>query len=809
MFGILESVATPRAGVYSSYEDLIENLNERMEKEGYKIVKSRSHRAYVGGADVPNNGIIRCDLVCNRGGRAYKSEATLRKTTTKKTGCPWKAKAVHRKTLGGWVLTVACDQHNHEPGTPEPPSPEPSDGEDEDAEDSGPELPALGPDTSAAISVAGVSEAAVRLTGDTFNQYKRDYRKLSPTDRMQLLSNMQMRIAAIYAIQNEDAQRQRRLEIQERRHREIDTAQGRPQQSRTSNTYKRQRLSAVEDLEYDEMVQQSAKRPGWQRRSAAEDPNYGQMLMQSERRQLRERHSQAAPEPQMQDTATQTSRREELERSRVQQDVTAVPGPEGSFKARFVDPDGNQQALVEVPLADASEKNLSLLLNTLLAREKEDFIPYRFRIHIPDSDIIVDQYPSDLLQLLRSHGIENPFETTVTLSAEPQAVFKVKAVTRMSHRIPAHGEAILAAQFPPQTSSLLATGSGDNTARIMDTDTGTPKYTLSGHKGWVLCVAWSPDGRRLATGSMDKTVRLWDPVTGKAISGGTLSGHAKWVTNMAWEPYHLWRDGTPRLASASKDSTVRVWMVDNGTTEHVLSGHKSSVSCVKWGGTGNIYTASHDKTVKVWNAELGTLLHTLSSHAHWVNHLALSTEFALRTSYFDHTPTPATEQEKRAKAKERFEKAAKIQGKVAERLVSASDDFTMYLWDPSQGTKPVARMLGHQKQVNHVTFSPDGSLIASSGWDNHTKLWNARDGKFINTLRGHVAPVYQCAFSADSRLLVTASKDTTLKVWSMATHKLAADLPGHQDEVYAVDWSPDGKKVGSGGKDKAVRLWCN
>ncbi|EGX90427.1 WD repeat protein [Cordyceps militaris CM01] len=502
-------------------------------------------------------------------------------------------------------------------------------------------------------------------------------------------------------------------------------------------------------------------------------------------------------------------RREGLERSRVQQDVSAASGPDGSFKARFVDPDGNQQALVEVPLADASEKNLSLLLNTLLAREKEDFVPYRFRIHIPDSDIIVDQYPTDLLQFLRSHGIENPFETTVTLSAEPQAVFKVKAVTRMSHRIPAHGEAILAAQFPPQTSSLLATGSGDNTARIMDTDTGTPKYTLSGHKGWVLCVAWSPDGRRLATGSMDKTVRLWDPVTGKAVSGGPLSGHAKWVTNIAWEPYHLWRDGTPRLASASKDSTVRVWIVDGGTTEHVLSGHKSSVSCVKWGGTGSIYTASHDKTVKIWNAELGTLLHTLSSHAHWVNHLALSTEFALRTAYFDHTPTPATEEEKRAKAKERFEKAARIQGKVAERLVSASDDFTMYLWDPSQGTKPVARMLGHQKQVNHVTFSPDGSLIASSGWDNHTKLWNARDGKFINTLRGHVAPVYQCAFSADSRLLVTASKDTTLKVWSMATHKLAADLPGHQDEVYAVDWSPDGKKVGSGGKDKAVRLWCN
>jgi ribosome assembly protein 4 len=97
----------------------------------------------------------------------------------------------------------------------------------------------------------------------------------------------------------------------------------------------------------------------------------------------------------------------------------------------------------------------------------------------------------------------------------------------------------------------------------------------------------------------------------------------------------------------------------------------------------------------------------------------------------------------------------------------------MYLWEVAKGTKPIARMLGHQKQVNHVTFSPDGLLIASSGFDNHTKCWNARDGKFISTLRGHVAPVYQCAFSPDSRLLVTASKDATLKVWDMRTHKLS------------------------------------
>jgi ribosome assembly protein 4 len=180
-------------------------------------------------------------------------------------------------------------------------------------------------------------------------------------------------------------------------------------------------------------------------------------------------------------------------------------------------------------------------------------------------------------------------------------------------------------------------------------------------------------------------------------------------------------------------------------TDMALTGHKGTVSCVKWGGSGWIYSASHDRTVKVWNSKTGTLVHNLNAHAHWVNHLALSTDFVLRTGFYDYkgkSTVPDTVEGKRKKAKERYDAATAGAGGT-ERLVTASDDCTMYLWQPSVSTKPLQRMVGHQKQVNHVTFSPDGALIASAGFDNHVKLWNATDGKFISTLRGHVAPVYQ------------------------------------------------------------------
>lgn len=138
MFGILESVSMPGNGIFGSYEELFADLRSRMDKEGFKVVKSRSHRAHLGGAEVPGNDIVRCDLVCDRGGRPYKCMATKHKTSTKKTDCPWKAKAVNRKAVGGWELTLMCNEHNHEPDLHQTESPldmsdpDPAAGDDDD-----------------------------------------------------------------------------------------------------------------------------------------------------------------------------------------------------------------------------------------------------------------------------------------------------------------------------------------------------------------------------------------------------------------------------------------------------------------------------------------------------------------------------------------------------------------------------------------------------------------------------------------------------------------------------------------------------
>lgn len=87
-----------------------------------------------------------------------------------------------------------------------------------------------------------------------------------------------------------------------------------------------------------------------------------------------------------------------------------------------------------------------------------------------------------------------------------------------------HSEAVNAIAFSPD-SSLLASGSKDNTIRVWDVASGHCTGTLTGHTGEVRSVAFSPGGARLASGSWDTTVRVWNVAA---------PAQRRWKATQAW-----------------------------------------------------------------------------------------------------------------------------------------------------------------------------------------------------------------------------------------------------------------------------------
>ena len=91
-----------------------------------------------------------------------------------------------------------------------------------------------------------------------------------------------------------------------------------------------------------------------------------------------------------------------------------------------------------------------------------------------------------------------------------------------------------------------------------------------------------------------------------------------------------------------------------------------------------------------------------------------------------------------------------------------------------------------------MAFSPEGARLLTGSLDKTARLWDARTGQLLATLRGHQREVRSVAFSPEGTRLLTGSADETARLWDARTGKSLAILRGHRGWVSSVAFSPDG-----------------
>jgi WD40 repeat protein len=128
------------------------------------------------------------------------------------------------------------------------------------------------------------------------------------------------------------------------------------------------------------------------------------------------------------------------------------------------------------------------------------------------------------------------------------------------------------------------------------------------------------------------------------------------------------------------------------------------------------------------------------------------------------------------------------------------------VWDARDG-RLVQTIKEHPGWVSEVRFTPDNQYMATAGYDRTVKLWDTRDWSLVRTFEGHTDAVDSIAVSPDGRRLVTGSWDATVRLWDLETGRPLHQMRGHLGNVLRVAYSPDGKRVASGGQDGVTRLW--
>ena len=290
-----------------------------------------------------------------------------------------------------------------------------------------------------------------------------------------------------------------------------------------------------------------------------------------------------------------------------------------------------------------------------------------------------------------------------------------------------------------------------------------PKDELPGQSEvWDLAV--SPDGRTFVTATADGTVHAskWK----ETRNGETtpLKYHGDVLRKIVFSPQG------DRIAVGSMDGTISICDTADYRLLTAIEAHEEGVYGLAFSPDGKTLASGgpHDPRMKLWDPQTGELISEFDAHQELVYKIAFSADGSLAAT-------------------------------------SGGSDGALTVWDALTWKKRFS-VTASSGDLADLAFSADGRYVATAGRDGGARLWDATNGKLINTF-WHNDALNDVAFLEAEGTLFAAGNDGVVPGWDLDSGEMKCCFCAHWGPVRSIAVTPDGSSLITGSLDHTTRMW--